>query len=152
MREFAESGLLCGAAATPSPFETPAASTGALSIFSTPAFGAAQSQPAFVSTLFGGTQQAQQQQQQPGLFGLQPQQQQPQQQLQQSSTALVTKDGKPLSHSTKWEDISPQGQAYLLELECEPAHARPALPVRLSFAHELYVPASALRSAQQPQQ
>jgi hypothetical protein len=41
----------------------------------------------------------------------------------------VTKDGKPLSHSTKWEDISPQGQAYLLELECEPAYAHPALPV-----------------------
>lgn len=30
----------------------------------------------------------------------------------------MTKDGKPLTHSTKWDDISPQGQHYLLELEC----------------------------------
>ena len=45
------------------------------------------------------------------------------------SQALVTKDGKPLTHSTKWDDISPQGQHYLLELECGPACCvgRPAL-------------------------
>ena len=114
--------MFCTAASTPSLFGTPAASTGAISIFSAPAFGG-QSQPAFGSTLFGGASQPQQQ---PGLFGLQPQQQpQPQQQqqqqgpqLQSSSAALTTKDGKPLSHATKWEAISPQGQAYLLELEC----------------------------------
>ncbi len=110
--------VLCIAASTPSLFGAPAPSTGALSIFSGPAFGG-QSQPAFGSTLFGGANQPQQQ---PGLFGIQPQQQPQQQQqgpqLQSSSAALTTKDGKPLSHATKWEDISPQGQAYLLELEC----------------------------------
>ena len=111
--------MLCIAASTPSLFGTPAASTGAISIFSAPAFGG-QSQPAFGSTQFGGASQPQQQ---AGLFGIQPQQQQQQQQqqggqLQSSSAALTTKDGKPLSHATRWEDISPQGQAYLLELEC----------------------------------
>jgi hypothetical protein len=34
------------------------------------------------------------------------------------SGALSTKEGRPLTHATKWDDISPQGQAYLLELEC----------------------------------
>ena len=36
------------------------------------------------------------------------------------SQALVTRDGKPLTQSTKWEDLSPHGQQYLLELECGP--------------------------------
>lgn len=101
-----------GAASTPSLFSGAPASAGALSLFSAPAAGAAQSQPAFGS-LFGGAPAQQQQlgfgqQQAAGAQG---------QQLPGSAAALLTKDGKPLSHATKWEDISPQGQAYLLELE-----------------------------------
>jgi hypothetical protein len=34
--------------------------------------------------------------------------------------ALATKEGKPLAHSTKWDDMSPQAQQYLLALECAP--------------------------------
>jgi hypothetical protein len=40
--------------------------------------------------------------------------------------ALATKEGKPLAHSTKWDDMSPQAQQYLLELECAPRLARQA--------------------------
>ena len=50
----------------------------------------------------------------------------------------MTKDGKPLTHSTKWDDISPQGQHYLLELECalvgstlHPHHSLPVAQVLL---------------------
>ena len=75
-----------------------------LTTFSGPAFGATQPQGAFGSTFSGAA------------FGGQPQQQQ--QQQQQVSGALSTKEGRPLTHATKWDDISPQGQAYLLELEC----------------------------------
>jgi hypothetical protein len=52
--------------------------------------------------LFGAPQQAQQQQQQ---------------QQQQAAGQLVTKDNRPLTHSTKWDDLSPQAQQYLMELE-----------------------------------
>ncbi|KAK9824224.1 hypothetical protein WJX72_008640 [[Myrmecia] bisecta] len=47
--------------------------------------------------------------------GLQQQQQQQQQQPQYA--ALATTDNKPLSHYTKWDEISPAGQNYLLQLE-----------------------------------
>jgi len=30
---------------------------------------------------------------------------------------LVTKENRPVTHSTKWDDLSPQAQQYLLELE-----------------------------------
>jgi hypothetical protein len=30
---------------------------------------------------------------------------------------LLTKDNRPVAHSSKWEDLSPQAQQYLLELE-----------------------------------
>jgi hypothetical protein len=45
----------------------------------------------------------------------------PQQQQQQQQPAhyqvLITKENKPLVHSTAWDDIHPEGQKYLLELE-----------------------------------
>lgn len=94
-----------GSAAAPSLFGTPASQPGALTTFSAPAFGGQQqqSQGAFGSTFggssFGGGQQQQHQQQQ------------------QVSSALCGKEGKPLTHVTKWEDISPHGQQYLLDLE-----------------------------------
>lgn len=46
--------------------------------------------------------------------------QQPPQQLQQNTAAqqLLTKDNRPIAHGTKWEDLSPQAQQYLMELEC----------------------------------
>ena len=34
---------------------------------------------------------------------------------------LVTKDNKPIARSTAWDGIQPQGQSYLLEIECAPA-------------------------------
>jgi hypothetical protein len=85
-----------------------AAQPGPLTSFSGPAFGTAQPQGTFGSTFSGAA------------FGAQPQQQQ--QQQQQVSGALSTKEGRPLTHATKWDDISPQGQAYLLELECVTHH------------------------------
>ena len=97
-------GASSGTTTTPSLFGgTQTAQPGALSTFSGSAFGAAQPQGAFGSTLSGAA------------FGAQPQQQPQQQQV---SGALSTKEGRPLTHATKWDDISPQGQAYLLELEC----------------------------------
>lgn len=64
----------------------------------------------------------------------QAQQQQPSAQYQ----VLVTKDNKPILHSTAWDDIHPEGQKYLLELECEsylpPCRKRcPTLPIRFPF-------------------
>ena len=60
----------------------------------------------------------------------------------------MTKDGKPLTHSTKWDDISPQGQHYLLELECAliggTLHSHRYLPVAQlhlqKFAIKVYNP------------
>ena len=108
---------------------------------SSPLFGVA---PAASGGLFGGAQQ-QQQQQQPGggqqlgffgaaqgttgqaagggLFGgglqvpalgaafAQPG-------VPRSDVVLTTKTGGPVTHATKWEDLSPEAQAKLLSLEC----------------------------------
>jgi hypothetical protein len=115
----ASSGSLFGSTATPSLFGgNQASQPGALSTFSAPAFGASQPQGAFGSSFSGGA------------FGGQPTQQL-QQQQQQVSGALSTNEGRPLTHATKWEDISPQGQAYLLELECVPGSPRVAFPLHL---------------------
>ncbi|EFN58397.1 hypothetical protein CHLNCDRAFT_56832 [Chlorella variabilis] len=35
----------------------------------------------------------------------------------QQVTALTTKDNRPITHSSKWDDLSPQTQQYLTELE-----------------------------------
>lgn len=93
-------------------FGAPVASTGTVSLF-----GGAATQPAFGSA-FGTPFGTPQQPQQPAGFG----QQQPAVgyqagQFSAAAASLVTTDGKPLSHATKWEEISAQGQAYLLELE-----------------------------------
>lgn len=37
--------------------------------------------------------------------------------LSQNASVLTTKEGKPLTHMTEWDDISESGQAALLELE-----------------------------------
>lgn len=47
----------------------------------------------------------------------------PSQQAQQAQASaqyqvLITKENKPIVHSTAWDDIHPEGQKYLLELEC----------------------------------
>ena len=99
------------------------ASFGAFGAQSTPAFGVQSSPSLFgaqnAPSLFGaqssasifGAQSAPAFGTPPALgFGNQPQQ------LQQQS--LVTKDGKPLTHATAWDDIHTEGQKYLLELEC----------------------------------
>lgn len=39
------------------------------------------------------------------------------QQQQQQQQQLVTKDHRPVTHSTVWDDLAPQAQHYLLELE-----------------------------------
>lgn len=36
----------------------------------------------------------------------------------QAHQQLITKDNRPISLSTNWDDLSPQAQQYLLELEC----------------------------------
>lgn len=81
---------------------------------SPPLFGAASSTSFFgassTPSLFGAPSPAAT----PSLFGGSPQQQQ---QQQSTGTALITKDGRPVTHSTKWEDLSPQAQQYLQELE-----------------------------------
>lgn len=72
----------------------------------------------------GGGLFGQQQQQAPSTggafsFALAPQQQQQQGQGQPLQYhVLITKDNKPVQHSTAWDDIHPEGQKYLLELEC----------------------------------
>ena len=71
----------------------------------------------------GGSSWASQPASSPGLglalapFGQQQQQQQQQQQASQYHT-LVTKDNKPVVRSTAWDEMQPQGQNYLLEIEC----------------------------------
>lgn len=52
----------------------------------------------------------------PGGFGSTPPQ--PQGANYGMSQQLMTKDNRPIAHSTKWEDLSPQAQQYLLQLEC----------------------------------
>jgi nucleoporin p58/p45 len=121
-----------GATPTPSLFGGGAVSTPAFSFASSPslfggntapAFGASPSPgafgapspfgaPASTPSLFGATQTT-------SLFGApqQTQQQLQQQQQQQAAAQLVTKDNRPLTHSTKWDDLSPQAQQYLMELE-----------------------------------
>lgn len=87
-----------GAASSASLFGAPA---------STPSlFGAASSASLFgaatpATSLFGG--------QPAGALGAPVQQ--------QSVTALTTKDGRPITHTSKWDDLSPQTQQYLSELE-----------------------------------
>jgi hypothetical protein len=51
----------------------------------------------------------------PGGFGSTPQQ--PQGANFGMSQQLMTKDNRPIGHSTKWDDLSPQAQQYLLQLE-----------------------------------
>ena len=51
----------------------------------------------------------------PGGFGSTPQQ--PQGANYGMSQQLMTKDNRPIAHSTKWDDLSPQAQQYLLQLE-----------------------------------
>ena len=96
-----------GAAATPSMFGTsqqqPSAGGGGFSFTpsSTQSFmgqgagGSAFGGGAFGSSIMAGQGQQQQQQQQ----------------------QLVTKDNRPIAHSSAWDDLSPQAQQYLLELE-----------------------------------
>jgi hypothetical protein len=63
--------------------------------------------------LYGASQPASS----PGVgLALAPFQQQQQQQAPQWHN-LVTKDNKPIARSTVWDEIQPQGQAYLLEIE-----------------------------------
>ncbi len=67
--------------------------------------------------LFGASQPASS----PGLgLALAPfgQQQQQQQQCIPQYQSLVTKDNKPIVRSTAWDEIQPQGQNYLLAIEC----------------------------------
>ncbi|CAL8467152.1 g6688 [Coccomyxa elongata] len=73
---------------------------------STPAFGTGG------GGLFG--------QQQPAQFNalaLIPSQQAQQAQASAQYQVLITKENKPIVHSTAWDDIHPEGQKYLLELE-----------------------------------
>jgi hypothetical protein len=77
---------------------------------STPLFGAAPA-AATPFPLFGGGGAT------PGAFGApSPLFGAPQQQ-QQQPTALTTKENQTISHGTTWDDLSPQAQQYLLELE-----------------------------------
>lgn len=105
----ASSASLFGAASTPSLFGAAssaslfgAASSGSLfGAASTPSlFGAAS---AGALTTFGAAPA-------PTLFGGQPV-------AAQQLTALATKDGRPITHGSKWDDLSPQTQQYLTELE-----------------------------------
>ncbi|KAL4853430.1 ABC transporter G family member 7 [Chlorella vulgaris] len=88
----ASSASLFGAASTPSLF-------GAGGGTAAPAFGFQSSAAGAAPSLFGVAQ--------PGALMA----------AQQQVTALATKDNRPISHSTKWEELSPQTQQYLAELE-----------------------------------
>lgn len=91
---------LFGAASTPSLFG--AASSGSLfGAASTPSLFGAASTGAL--TTFGAAPTT-------ALFGGQPA-------AGQQVTALATKDGRPITHGSKWDDLSPQTQQYLTELE-----------------------------------
>lgn len=69
-------------------------------------------QPSGGSPFFQPQQQQQQQQQQ-----LQQQQQQLQQQQQQNQFFLFTNDKTPASYGTKWDDLHPDSQKFLLQIE-----------------------------------
>ena len=88
----ASSASLFGA--TPAPSLFGAASTGAMTSFGFQSGAPGTAAP----SLFGG------------MAGMQ-------QQQQQQVTALTTKDGRPITHTSKWDDLSPQTQQYLTELE-----------------------------------
>ena len=75
--------------------------------------------PASASALFSAPPPA------PGLFGQQQQQQQPQAQP-PASSVLVTKDGRPATHGTQWDELAPCGQDFLLGLERTVAGVREA--------------------------
>jgi hypothetical protein len=72
--------------------------------------------PASAGALFSSAPPA------PAGYQQQQQKQQPQQQL--AATALVTKDGRPATHGTQWEELAPGGQDFLLGLERTVARAR----------------------------
>lgn len=65
----------------------------------------------------GGGLFGQQQPAQPNAFALTLAAQAQQQQAQPQYQTLITKDNKPILHSTAWDDIHPEGQKYLFELE-----------------------------------
>ncbi|KAL4432787.1 hypothetical protein ABPG77_008113 [Micractinium sp. CCAP 211/92] len=127
----ASSASLFGAASTPAMFG--AASSAAVSPFSfasQPAsapsiFGAASSAslfgaPASTPSLFGAASSASlfgAATPAPSLFGSQPAGALGAPAQQQAVTALATKDGRPITHTSKWDDLSPQTQQYLTELE-----------------------------------
>lgn len=111
-------GAASSAAASPFSFASQPASAPSLfgaassaSLFGAPAstpslFGAASS-----ASLFGAATPA------PSLFGSQPAGALGAPAQQQAVTALATKDGRPITHTSKWDDLSPQTQQYLTELE-----------------------------------
>lgn len=100
---------LFGAATTQAPAFSGPQSTPAFS-FSTGAglFGAPGSSPAFGVSPATAT---------PSLFGGQTQAGASVSNISSANQQLVTKDNRPITHSTKWEELSPQAQQYLLELE-----------------------------------
>eukprot|EP00884_Botryococcus_braunii_P020271 jgi/Botrbrau1/6928/Bobra.0215s0007.1 len=123
-----------GGQASPSPFGAPSTSTPQVPLFQSarPAAFGAQSQAAFsfgkpstpafsfgganTGTIFGSTTSAPFGTSQPaGLFGAAPQQQQ--QQSQQQFGGLTTLDGKPVSKSTKWEEMSPSCQQIFIDMQ-----------------------------------
>ncbi|KAL8099206.1 hypothetical protein AgCh_031757 [Apium graveolens] len=67
-------------------------------------------------SLFQQPQQQQSPFQQPSPFNFQPQQQQ-QQQFQQNQLFLFTNDKAPASYGTKWTDLHPDSQKFLLQIE-----------------------------------
>lgn len=79
---------------------------------STPAFGAAASQPAFQ---WGAAAAA------PGMFGATPAGALGN--ASQMASCLVTKDNKPITHTTQWDELAPQAQQQLLLLEAEVSKA-----------------------------
>lgn len=123
-----------GAASKPlfSPVSTPAFGASSSSLFggsTTPAFGPSGPQGFSLggassgSSLFGQQGGATGN---TGLFGPQSTQsflerstfaQQQQQPQGGTFPQLMTKDNRPIAHSTKWEDLSPQAQEHLLQLE-----------------------------------
>lgn len=94
---------LFGAASTPSLFGA-APSPGLFGAAPTPSLFGAAGGGAFGFQSGGGAAA-------PSLFGA------AQPAAGQQVTALTTKDGRPITHSSKWDDLSPQTQQYLTELE-----------------------------------
>lgn len=94
---------------SPSTFSTPAASKpGLFGAASTPSmFGNAGKSPGGFSFSPSSTQSFQN----AGFGSAQTQQ------TAGGNVQLLTKDNRPVAHSSKWEDLSPQAQQYLLELE-----------------------------------